>query len=126
MRRSPAKAGKIFPADVRRQADTEWFRTWLLFDPAVAMKKVDQPLLIVQGSLDKETPASNADRLEQFGRARKGTAATAVKKVIVPGVNHLLLPAKTGETDEYDSLPTQTISPDIVAALVEWLNQIKK
>jgi len=114
------------PGDIRRQADTEWFRTWLLFDPAVAMKKVNQPLLILQGSLDRETPVSNADRLEQYGHARKGSAATAVTKIVVTGVNHLLLPAKTGEPDEYDTLPTQTISPDVVTAIVNWLNQIKK
>jgi pimeloyl-ACP methyl ester carboxylesterase len=113
-------------ADIRRQADTEWFHTWLLFDPSVAMKKVNQPLLIVTGALDKETPAAYADRLEQLGHARKGAAGAATQKVIVPGINHLLLPAKTGEPDEYDSLPTQTISPEVAAAIITWLNQIKK
>lgn len=120
------KGWDTMPADIRRQADTEWFRTWLLFDPSVAMKKINQPLLIVQGALDRETPVSYADRLEQLARARKGSAGAATQKVIVPGVNHLLLPAKTGEPDEYDSLPTQTISPEVVTAIVTWLNQIKK
>jgi pimeloyl-ACP methyl ester carboxylesterase len=120
------KGWDALPADIRRQADTEWFRTWLLFDPAVAMKKVDQPLLIVQGALDRETPVANADKLEQLGRARKGAPGAATQKVVVPGVNHLLLPAKTGEPDEYDSLPTQTIAPEVVTAIVTWLNQIKK
>ena len=120
------KGWEAVPADVRRQADTEWFRTWLLFDPAVAMKKVDQPLLIVQGALDRETPVAYADKLEQLGRARKGPIGAATEKVVVPGVNHILLPAKTGEPDEYDSLPTQTIAPEVVTAIVTWLNQIKK
>lgn len=120
------KGWESIPADVKRQADTEWFRTYLLFDPSVAMKKIDQPLLVVQGSLDRETPVAWADRLEQLARTRKGAAATAVQKVIVPGVNHLLLPAKTGEPDEYDSLPTQTISADAVKVIVDWLNGIKK
>src|SRR4030095_15043892 len=120
------KGWEPLPPDIRRQAETEWFRTWLLFDPAVAMKKVDQPLLILHGSLDKETPVANADRLEQLGKARKGSAGVATRKVIVTGVNHLLLQANTGEPDEYDSLPTQTISPGVVTAIVEWLNQIKK
>jgi len=120
------KGWESIPVDVRRQADTEWFRTWLLFDPAVAMKKVDQPLLVVQGSLDKETPVAWADRLEQLARTRKGAAGAATTKVIVPDVNHLLLPAKTGEPDEYDSLPTQTISPGVVKAIVDWLNSIKR
>jgi pimeloyl-ACP methyl ester carboxylesterase len=120
------KGWDSIPVDVRRQADTEWFRTWLLFDPAVAMKKVDQPFMVVQGSLDKETPVAWADRLEQLARTRKGSAGAATTKVIVPGVNHLLLPAKTGEPDEYDTLPTQTISPDAVKAITDWLNSIKR
>ena len=120
------KGWETIAADVRRQADTEWYRTWLLFDPATAIKKVDQPLLVVSGSLDRETPVAWADRLEQLGRTRKGSAGAATTKVIVPGVNHVLLEAKTGEIDEYDSLPTQTISPDVVKTLVDWLNGIKK
>jgi pimeloyl-ACP methyl ester carboxylesterase len=116
------KGWETIPVDVRRQADTQWFRTWLLFDPAVAMKKIDQPFLVVQGSLDRETPVAYADRLEQLAKARKGSAGAATQKVIVPGVNHLLLPAKTGEIDEYDSLPAQAISPDVVKAIVDWLN----
>ena len=120
------KGWDTLPTEIRRQADTEWFRTWLLFDPAAAMKKVNQPLLIVTGALDRETPVANADRLDQLGHARKGAAGIATQKVIVPGVNHLLLPAKTGEPDEYDSLPAQTIAPEVVTAIVTWLNQIKK
>ena len=109
-----------------RQANTEWFRTWLLFDPAVPINKIDRPILVVHGALDREMPTVNADRLEQLALARKGVLATATKKVVVPAVNHLLVPAKTGEPDEYDSLPSVTISPDVVAAIVEWLNQPRK
>jgi pimeloyl-ACP methyl ester carboxylesterase len=31
------------PPELRRQADTPWFRSWLLFDPAAAMAKVGSP-----------------------------------------------------------------------------------
>jgi pimeloyl-ACP methyl ester carboxylesterase len=120
------KGWELIPPDIRRQSDTDWFRTWLLFDPSLAFKNVSQPLLIVHGDLDREIPASNADRLERFGTARKASATTTTQKAIVPGVNHLLLAAKTGEPDEYDSLPEQTISPAVIAALVSWLNQTIK
>jgi hypothetical protein len=75
-----------------------------MFDPAVALKSVAQPLLIVHGDLEREIPVSNADRLERLGTARKASSTTTTQKRIVPGVNHLLLAAKTGEPDEYDSL----------------------
>jgi fermentation-respiration switch protein FrsA (DUF1100 family) len=85
------------PSDVRRQADTTLFKSWLTFDPATVIPHLDQPLLIVQGALDTEFPVANADRLETLSRARTKLPATATTKVIVPGVNHRLVPATTGE-----------------------------
>jgi pimeloyl-ACP methyl ester carboxylesterase len=113
------------PPDLQ-QANSEWFRTWLLFEPAAPIRKMNQPLLVLHGSLDRETPPTNGARLEELGLARKGVPQTATRRVVVPGVNHLLVPATTGEPDEYETLPTQTISPEVVSALVDWLNQIKK
>ncbi len=112
------------PAQARRAADTLWFKSFIEFDPAVTMKKVDQPIMIVQGALDTQVPLVNADRLESLATSRKAKTAPLTKKVIVPGINHLLVPAKTGEVAEYASLPVKTISPDVAAALVEWLRSV--
>lgn len=120
------KGWETIPPDVRRQADSVWFRSWLLFDPAVTMTKVRQPVLILHGALDREVLPSNADRLQTLAAARKNAKPDATVKTIVPGVNHLMMTAKTGETDEYDSLPEQTASSAVVAALVSWLNQTIK
>ncbi|HEX5068627.1 MAG TPA: alpha/beta hydrolase [Vicinamibacterales bacterium] len=120
------KGWETIPADIRRQADTAWFRSWLLFDPAAAMKKVKQPLLILHGALDRERLPANADRLAALGTARKNAPAAATTKVVVPGVNHVLLTAATGEPDEYDSLPEQTIPAAVVSPLVDWLKQVLK
>ena len=120
------KGWELVPPDIRQQADTVWFKSWLLFDPAIAMRKVDQPLLIIHGALDRDMPASNGDRLHQLGVARKKSPASATVRIVVPGVNHLLLPARTGEPDEYDSLIAQTVSRDVTSALVTWLQQTVK
>ena len=42
------------PPEVRKQADTPWFRSLLQFDPAKVMPKVKQPILIIQGDLDTQ------------------------------------------------------------------------
>jgi len=120
------KGWELVPADVKRQADSLWFKTWLLFDPAVAIKKVNQPVIILHGALDRESLPSNADRLAALGTARKNAPAAATSKVVVPRVNHLLLEAQTGEPDEYDSLPAQTLPASVVSALVDWLKQTLK
>jgi len=108
------------PPELRHQADTPWFKSWLLFDPATALEKVSQPVLIVHGALDTEMPPSHADRLEQMARARKKVPATSTRKIVLPGVNHILIPAKTGDLDEYEALP-KTLSPDVASATIEWL-----
>ncbi len=110
------------PADMRRQADTPLFRSMLLFDPAGVMPKVRQPILIVQGELDVQIPPVNADRLQTLAKARKNDPG--VELVRLPGVNHLLVPAKTGEVEEYASLPARAISLDASGRIVDWLARV--
>jgi uncharacterized protein len=114
------KGLEALPADMRR-ADTPWFRSFLTFDPEKVMKKIDQPILIVHGELDRQIMPSNADRLAAIAKARKGRAGQAVKAVKLPGVNHLLVPAQTGEVDEYNRLTDKVVSRDVVAAIDSWL-----
>lgn len=111
------------PPELRRQADTLWFRSWLSFDPAEAMRRTNQPVLILQGSLDVQVPPANADRLEALAGARSGRAAGLVRKIVIPGVNHLLVPAATGEVEEYATLEDKNVSTAITDALITWLNE---
>jgi uncharacterized protein len=109
------------PEAVRRQADTPYFQSFLTLDPAKLMKDIDQPLLIVQGERDTQVPPSNAERLEALAKARK--KAAPVKVVKIPGVNHLLVPANTGEVDEYGQLTDRRVSPAVTTELIDWLRQ---
>ena len=118
------KGWDSIPVNLRRQADIPAFQSFLAFDPAKPMEDVRQPILIVQGTLDTQVAPSNADRLEQLAKARKGSAPVEIVKV--PGVNHLLVPATTGEADEYASLPDKTISPAVSGPIVTWLQKTLK
>lgn len=109
------------PANLRRQADTPWFRSFLAFDPDKVLRKCDQPLLIVQGGMDREVAPVNADRLEAIAKARKGRPGQAVKVARFPALNHLMVQAPTGEMDEYDHLADKTVSHDVVSAIDAWL-----
>lgn len=108
------------PPEVRRQADTPWFRSQLMFDPADVMPRVKQPLLIIHGERDAEIPPHHAGKLGDLARARKKDAGPA-EVVQVPGVNHLLVPAPGGGVEEYPMLADRTVSPEIAAAIVRWL-----
>ena len=109
------------PADLRRQADTPWFRSFLTFDPVDAMRRVRQPVIIVQGELDRQVPSYHADQLVELARARnRDVSADAV---LLDGINHLLVPATTGEMDEYTTLAGETVSPELVSAIIDWLSR---
>jgi pimeloyl-ACP methyl ester carboxylesterase len=81
---------------------------------------VSQPVLIAQGAIDLETPPSHAERLAALASARK-VPPSHTAKVILPGVNHLLVEATSGDPDEYEAMPSKTIAPAVVSAVVEWL-----
>jgi pimeloyl-ACP methyl ester carboxylesterase len=115
------KGWEAVPAGLRKQADIPWFQSFLSFDPAKPMADIRQPILIVQGLLDTQVAPANADRLEQLARARKKGGPVEVAKI--PNVNHLLVPATTGEADEYASLSEQSVSPAVADAIVGWLGK---
>jgi pimeloyl-ACP methyl ester carboxylesterase len=112
------------PPQMQKQADTLWFKSLIEFDAAAVMKKVKQPVLIVQGAKDAVIAASNADKLEALAAGRKEKSAAQTKKVVLPELNHLLVPATTGEVSEYVSLPIRTISPDVAKSIANWLGVV--
>lgn len=109
------------PPELRAQADSAWFRSLLLFDPSKIMPKIRQPILIVQGDLDTQVPPSHAEALASLARARKKPGSVDV--LHLPGVNHLLVPAKTGEVAEYGRLSERHITPAAALGIADWLKK---
>jgi pimeloyl-ACP methyl ester carboxylesterase len=107
--------------ELRRQADTAWFQSFLAFDPARLMRDIEQPILIVHGLLDTQVPPAHADRLEQLARGRRRGSVEVAR---LTGVNHLLVPATTGEVDEYVDLKDRRVSPDVARAIGAWLTKM--
>ena len=115
------KGLELLPPNVRRSVDNGEYQSLLVTDPAKVMTNVRQPVLIVQGALDTQVEPANADVLEGLAKKRKNTPPVDVVKV--PGVNHLLVPATTGESAEYASLSDKHVSEAITQAIVTWLNK---
>jgi pimeloyl-ACP methyl ester carboxylesterase len=112
------KGWEEVPPNLRKQAEIPWFKSFLAFDPAKVMSDVRQPLLVIHGLLDTQVDPSNADLLEKMARARK--KAGPIEVVKIPGVNHLLVPATTGEVDEYASLKERVVSDQVSNAVITW------
>ncbi|MGH9374248.1 MAG: alpha/beta hydrolase family protein [Vicinamibacterales bacterium] len=112
------------PPEVRRAADTPWYRSLLTFDPAKVMPRIKQPVFILQGGLDKQVPPHHADRLADMARARKKTPRVEVEHF--PTLNHLMVPAKTGGIAEYASLETRTVDAGISKTIADWLSTVAR
>jgi pimeloyl-ACP methyl ester carboxylesterase len=115
------KGWDTVPPQLRKEADTPWFQSLLVFDPAKALDDVRQPLLFVHGGLDKQVPVEHADKLADV--ARKESKSKSVEVVVVRGVNHLLVPATTGDVREYGTLADRNVSKDVTMAIGDWLKK---
>jgi len=114
------KGADQLPPPVRRSIENAEYQSVLSTDPAKLMKDVKQPILIVQGELDTQVDPKNADLLAEAARQRKNAVADVVK---VPGVNHLLASATTGEMDEYGALKDKHVAPAVTQAILSWLQK---
>ncbi|PYS51702.1 MAG: hypothetical protein DMF68_03465 [Acidobacteria bacterium] len=109
-----------YPPQVR----LPWVKEFWTYDPLPTIRKVHQPILILQGALDRQITADQATLLEQ---AAKGAGNKDVTLHIFPNLNHLFLPAKTGAFAEYSKLETTSIGDGVLKVLGGWLEaKLKK
>jgi len=97
-----------------------WFKEFLAYDPLTTIRRVRQPILILQGALDRQVTAEQATMLEQAARQAGNKDVTTH---IFPNLNHLFLPARTGAFSEYSSLETSVIGDEVLKILSDWLRQ---
>jgi fermentation-respiration switch protein FrsA (DUF1100 family) len=95
-----------------------WMKYFFNYDPLPTIGKVRQPILILQGALDRQVTAEQADTLEDTARKAGNQDVT---KHVYANLNHLFLPAKTGSPLEYNSLSTNTIGDEVINTLANWL-----
>ncbi|MGI8655297.1 MAG: alpha/beta hydrolase family protein [Pyrinomonadaceae bacterium] len=114
--RAVATGGDLskYPAE----AKLPWVKAFITYDPLPTIRKVRQPVLILQGALDRQVTAGQATLLEE---ALMAAGNKDVTKRVFPNLNHLFLLAKTGAFSEYSSLPSTTIGDDVLAVLSDWL-----
>jgi fermentation-respiration switch protein FrsA (DUF1100 family) len=101
-----------------KQVTSPWFRFFLTYDPATALRKVTCPVLAINGSLDKQVlPPQN---LPPIREALKQAGNRHVEVDELPGLNHLFQPAKTGSPSEYAEIE-ETISTVALEKMSTWI-----
>jgi pimeloyl-ACP methyl ester carboxylesterase len=116
------KGWEGIPPDVRRRVDTPLYRSFLTFDPAQAMARVRQPILVVQPLVDREIPPHHGEQLAQLARSRPRAKVTEF--VQLKGLNHLFAAAVTGEVAEYATLPTRSVADEAIREVTAWLDKL--
>ncbi|MES2702401.1 MAG: alpha/beta fold hydrolase [Bacteroidota bacterium] len=105
-------------ASIFRPSVQGYLRSWLRHDPQVEIRKLKQPVLIVQGATDIQVKMENAEMLKKAQRK--------ARLEIIQGMNH---PLKAAPEDRqkniltYDN-PSLPLAPGLVPALVKFISQI--
>jgi pimeloyl-ACP methyl ester carboxylesterase len=98
--------------------NSPWFRYFLNYDPRPTLAAVKVPVLALNGAKDSQVdPAQNLPAIE--AALRKGGNHDITIK-LMPGLNHLFQPCKTGEVSEYLSIE-QTMSPEVLDLIADWI-----
>jgi len=100
------------------QVTSVWMRYFLTYDPATALRKVKCPVLVLNGSLDKQVlPRQNLPAIRKaLGEA--GNKHFEIDEL--PGLNHLFQTAKTGSPAEYAQIE-ETMSPVTLEKISSWI-----
>lgn len=106
---------------VAQQAKTfasPWFRYFIKFDPAPYLRRVDIPVLAVNGSLDLQVPSQdNLQAIEKALRKGKNKDYTIHE---FPGLNHLFQTATTGAMTEYANID-ETFNEEAMRFVADWI-----
>ena len=98
--------------------DSPWMKLLLVIDPAQYLRRVRQPVLVMNGELDVQVLPD-----ENVGAITKALEAAGNERVTVrrfPGLNHLFQNAPTGAMSEYTEI-RETIDPAALQYLVDWV-----
>lgn len=97
---------------------SDWFRYFLLFDPAPVLEKVQVPVLALVGEKDLQVPPKENLTLIEAALKKGGNKKYTI--LLLPGLNHLFQNAKTGVPGEYGTIE-ETISPSVLQTIGDWI-----
>ncbi len=102
---------------------TAWFRFFLTYDPAPALRKLDVPVLALIGDKDLQVPAAQNIPALESALAASGSDDYLVLEL--PGLNHLFQHAETGHISEYSRIE-ETFAPEALEIIGDWITRVVK
>jgi len=114
-------AGKLPDAQLgveEKQVTSPWFRYFIAYDPATALRKITCPVLALNGEKDVQVPPQQ--NLPAIRKALEEAGNKNFEAVELPGLNHLFQTAKTGAPTEYAQIE-ETMSPVALEKIASWI-----
>ncbi|HEY4902850.1 MAG TPA: alpha/beta fold hydrolase [Candidatus Sulfotelmatobacter sp.] len=103
-----------------KQLTSPWFRFFISYDPATALRKVTCPVLAINGEKDTQVPPKL--NLPAIRKALEEGGNKHFEVDELHGLNHLFQTAKTGAPSEYAQIE-ETISPIALEKMASWILQ---
>lgn len=109
----------LFIMNINNLLNNPWGREFLSFEAEDYLKKLNVPLLTVNGEKDIQVPgASNYNAFRKFKYSSK--ARKKNKYILAEGLNHLMQHCNTCSIEEYGDIE-ETFSVEILDAMTHWI-----
>lgn len=103
-------------APMARQFTSPWFRTFLSLEPGPALRAMRQPVLVLNGELDRQVPPTLD--LAAISTALANNPRAVIKEL--PKLNHLFQTSTTGAASEYAQIE-ETLAPSALLLMADWI-----
>lgn len=96
-----------------------YINSWMKYDPAAEISKLDIPVLIINGSNDLQVDVKDAELLKE--------AKPDAKLVILENMNHIFRKIEGENLDNTKAYnePARPLHPELIPTMVEFVNSIK-
>ena len=95
-----------------------WFKFFIDYDPAQALRKVQCPVLALNG--DRDLQVDYQQNLSTIRNILLEAGNRDVTTKVLPSLNHLFQTSETGKPSEYGKLE-ETFSPDALNEISSWI-----
>lgn len=116
-RRDSALAAIPITIDSLR-ANNPWMRFFLQYDPLATARRVQAPVLILNGGTDQQVTPEQAEALATAMRAGGNRDVTTH---VYRDVNHLFIYDPDGSPWSYARLTRSAVEPEVIGDVVDWL-----
>lgn len=106
-----------------KMVDSPWLVSYLKYDPATDIRKINSPVMLIIGDNDKQVNAT-ANIQAAGNNLPKAVKAKSLLKAY-PTLNHLFQPSETGSPGEYAKIET-TISEEVLDDITSWITKTAK